>query len=70
MILLCLTILLYVYVIGVRVLLLNFIFRGYNVTITTFSDGKKTNLQGSKKIWALVFMCLLWPIILIKNLFE
>ena len=70
MIILCLTFLFYVYIIGAIILLLSFIFRGYNVTITTFSDGKKINLQGSKKIWVLIFMCLLWPVIIIKNLFE
>lgn len=70
MIMLCLHILLYVYVIGAAFLLLSFLIKGYNVTITTFSDGKKTNLQGFKKIWALIIMCLLWPIIMIKNIFE
>ena len=59
-----------IYISGALFLFLCFMFKGYSVTITTFSDNKKTRLEGFQKVKWCVIMCLLWPIILIKDLFE
>lgn len=65
-----LSILLLIYISGVIFLLLNFMIRGYNVTLTTFSDNKQTRLEGFQKVKWCMIICLFWPIVLIKNLFE
>lgn len=65
-----LTIILFFYLTVAILLFFNFILRDFNVTITTFSDNKKTTLEGFNKYKWCIILCLLWPIVIIKNLFE
>ena len=70
MILMCLTILCGFYLIGVVVLLFSFLIKGYNITYTDLKTNKKQQLDGFKKFIACLLMCLIWPVIVIKNGFE
>lgn len=64
---LCLCILIYLFV--AFLLFSSFLLKGYNVSITYFDNNEKEYLEGFKKLkWCFV-LCLLWPVILIKDIF-
>ena len=70
MILFCLALLFYIYI-GVAIaMLLNFLLRGYVITYTNLKTNEKQQFSEFKKFLACLIMCLIWPIILIRNIFE
>lgn len=56
-----------VYLIVAFVLFLNFLIRGYTVTVTNNISKEKKILSGMKKFWTCLGMSLLWPVILIRE---
>lgn len=64
---LCLCILIYLFV--AFLLFSSFLLKGYNVSITYFDNNEKEYLEGFKKLKWCIILCLLWPVILIKDIF-
>lgn len=70
MILFCLALLFYIYI-GIAIaMFLSFMLKGYNVTYTNLKTNEKHQFSGFGKFLACLIMCLIWPIILIRNMFE
>ena len=70
MIVICLAILFYIYIGVALAMFLNFLLRGYVITYTNLRTNEKQQFSGVRKFLACVIMCLIWPIILIRNIFE